>query len=123
MEESTMLALAFCAALITLDYLTGLAKGVVNKSISSAVMRKGLWHKVAEVAAILLAYLVAEQGKYIGLPYEIDYLVTGVVVWISVMEVTSILENLGEINPELKNITKFFKNTQTTAEKKETNNE
>lgn len=109
MSTSMLFALGFCGALITLDYLTGIAKAIATKSLSSAVMRQGLWHKVAEITAILLAFIVTEQGKHIGMPYQIDYLLTGVVVWVSVMEVTSILENIGEMNPELKGVLTFFK--------------
>ena len=101
MSTAELCALGLCAALIVLDYVSGIAAAASRGELQSSKMREGLWHKLGEVGAILLAFLIAQEGHYIGLPYQIDLLIPGVMIWISVMEVTSILENLTLLNPDL----------------------
>lgn len=101
MSTAELCALGITAILIAMDYLSGIAAAASRGDIQSSKMREGLWHKLGEVVAILLAYLVAEEGHYIGLPYQIDLLIPAVLIWISVMEITSILENLAILNPDL----------------------
>ena len=101
MSKAELFALGITAILIAMDYLSGIAAAASRRDLQSSKMREGLWHKLGEVLAILLAYLVAEEGHYIGLPYQIDLLIPAVLIWISVMEITSILENLALLNPDL----------------------
>lgn len=101
MTTAELCALGLCAALIVLDYATGVAAAMMRGELQSSKMREGLWHKLGEFGAILLAYLVAQEGHYIGLPYQVDLLVPAVIIWISVMEVASVLENLALLNPDL----------------------
>lgn len=101
MSKAELCALGIIAILIAMDYVTGISAAVSRGDLQSSKMREGLWHKLAEVGAILLSYLVAEEGHYIGLPYRIDILIPAVLIWISVMEITSILENLAVLNPGL----------------------
>lgn len=101
MSTTELCALGITAILIAMDYLSGIAAAASRGDLQSSKMREGLWHKLGEVGAILLAYLVAEEGHYIGLPYQIDLLIPAVLIWISVMEITSILENLALLNPDL----------------------
>lgn len=101
MSTAELCALGITAILIAMDYLSGIAAAASRGDLQSSKMREGLWHKLGEVGAILLAYLVAEEGHYIGLPYQIDLLIPAVLIWISVMEITSILENLALLNPDL----------------------
>lgn len=101
MSKAELCALGITAILIAMDYVTGILAAVSRRDLQSSKMREGLWHKLGEVGAILLAYLVAEEGHYIGLPYRIDILIPAVLIWISVMEITSILENLAVLNSGL----------------------
>lgn len=101
MSTAELCALGITAILIAMDYLSGIAAAASRGDLQSSKMREGLWHKLGEVVAILLAYLVAEEGHYIGLPYQIDLLIPAVLIWISVMEITSILENLAILSPDL----------------------
>lgn len=101
MSTAELCALGITAILIAMDYLSGIAAAASRGDLQSSKMREGLWHKLGEVGAIILAYLVAEEGHYIGLPYQIDLLIPAVLIWISVMEITSILENLALLNPDL----------------------
>lgn len=101
MSTAELCALGITAILIAMDYISGIAAAASRGDLQSSKMREGLWHKLGEVGAILLAYLVAEEGHYIGLPYQIDLLIPAVIIWLSVMEITSILENLMLLNPDL----------------------
>ena len=101
MNTTELWALGFTAILIVMDYITGVAAAASRGDVQSSKMREGLWHKLGEVGAIILAYVVADEGHYIGLPYQVNALIPGVLIWISVMEITSILENLAILNPAL----------------------
>lgn len=101
MSKAELCALGITAILIAMDYISGIAAAASRGDLQSSKMREGLWHKLGEVGAILIAYLVAEEGHYIGLPYQIDLLIPAVIIWLSVMEITSILENLTLLNPDL----------------------
>ena len=125
MSTTELCALGFTGILIVMDYITGIAAAASRGDIQSNKMREGLWHKLGEVGAIILAYLVAEEGHYIGLPYQIDLLIPSVIIWISVMEVTSIIENIAILNPELAGdgFLKIFKKTTKENERHETDDE
>lgn len=101
MSTAELYTLGITAILIAMDYISGIAAAASRGDLQSSKMREGLWHKLGEVGAILLAYLVADEGHYIGLPYQIDILIPSVIIWISVMEIASILENLTLLNPDL----------------------
>lgn len=101
MSTAELCALGITAILIAMDYISGIAAAASRGDLQSSKMREGLWHKLGEVGAILLAYLVAEEGHYIGLPYQIDLLIPAVIIWLSVMEITSIIENITILNPDL----------------------
>ena len=101
MSTAELCALGITAILIAMDYISGIAAAASRGDLQSSKMREGLWHKLGEVGVILLSYLVAKEGHYIGLPYQIDLLIPAVIIWLSVMEITSILENLTLLNTDL----------------------
>lgn len=125
MSKAELCALGITSILIAMDYLSGIAAAASRRDLQSSKMREGLWHKLGEVVAILLAYLVAEEGHYIGLPYQIDLLIPAVLIWISVMEITSILENLAILNPDLASagFLQIFKKTTEENDHHENNEE
>ena len=118
MNKSEMFALGLTCLLIVVDYVSGVGAAVYRGTLQSSKMREGLWNKLGELGAILLAYLVAAEGHYLGIPYQIDLLVPAVLIWISVMEVTSILENLTLLNPDLgdKGFLQIFRRTDDTED-------
>lgn len=92
---------------IGFDLITGIIKAVATSTMDSTKMRTGLWHKIAFLCAIGLG-VVCE----ISIPLAVfDYAGVNISVpllpficgFIILTELTSIVENLGEINPELKN--------------------
>lgn len=86
---------------ILFDILTGVLKGIHSKSIDSTILREGLFHKLAEVLALVGSGLLTLVCDYIQLGFSMP-LLQPVSVYICVMELISILENIGEINPDLK---------------------
>lgn len=94
---------AICCILILMDIVCGIAGAARNKELCSAIMRDGLYNKFGELMLLLLAIfinevlLVAPFDK-MDIPPEIAY---AVAIYIAIMEIISIIENICKINPEL----------------------
>lgn len=84
-----------------LDYATGIVRAIMRGSLSSSKMRKGLGHKFAYLVTFFLAWFIDFEMNHIDLGFTVAItpLVTAGIVLI---ELSSIIENLGEINPEIK---------------------
>lgn len=95
---------ALCAVLffIAMDYLTGVVKAIMQNNLSSSKMREGLGHKFAYLVLISVAYAIDTVNTHVslGLPLNVFIVTVG---GVCLIELTSILENVCEINPELKN--------------------
>lgn len=100
MDKTEMTALIVVVIMIVMDYATGLLKAVMRHDISSTRMREGLYHKAAFVAVMFLAEVIERSQQVIDLGFSVPIVVPAA-VYIIVTEVSSIIENLGEINPEL----------------------
>lgn len=87
---------------ISIDYVTGVAKAITRDNLSSRKMREGLGHKFAYLMLVLVAWFIDEVNRHIdlGLPVSVFVCTVG---GVCLIELTSILENITEINPELKN--------------------
>ena len=99
MKELFILALIF----ILMDIVSGILASAVHGEISSSAMRKGLYHKTAEV--LLMSVGVAGQiaVRYAELNSVIpDAIFQSVIVYVVAMELVSILENINKANPKLK---------------------
>ena len=88
------------SAFILTDILTGLIKAFSVDGYSSAVMRKGLWHKLSEIVSVLFCILCDETLPAVNIiiPFR---LVDAVTIYIILMEIGSVVENIGIINPEI----------------------
>ena len=87
-------------ACFLLDYLSGTAAARKSGEWSSAIAREGVWHKLGEIFAVLVAALcdialrVILEGAGIDLGIAIGPLVTPVVLlWYIITELGSIAEN------------------------------
>jgi len=89
---------------MVLDYLTGTCSAMSRGEWSSTKARKGLWHKLGSIGAVLVAALcdialglvMSEFGQF--LPFEYDCLVSPIVVlWYLFTELGSIVENAAEL--------------------------
>ena len=87
---------------VAIDYVTGVTKAIMRDNLSSRKMREGLGHKFAYLALVLVAWFIDEVNQHIdlGLPMSVFVCTAG---GVCLIELTSILENITEINPELKN--------------------
>lgn len=86
--------------LICFDFLTGFIKAIYNKKLDSTVLRKGLFHKLAELLALIGCGGIDYGINFIDLPFELPIL-PSVAIYICVMEIISCFENLCEVNPAL----------------------
>ena len=109
MDNNCIIALVVLAC-IFLDVVSGLVKALKNGEFSSSRMRKGLYNKVAVIIVLLLAWVAQIGFGMMILPQEYESLQTvlsivfpAVGVYLILMEAGSVLENAGEIVPELKN--------------------
>ena len=102
------LVLAWVACM-AIDYITGYSAAAKNGEWSSAVAREGLWHKAGCIFAVLAAGILdAVVGYLLGniqgltLPFTYTVLVAPLVVaWYILMELGSILENVGKMGAPL----------------------
>lgn len=97
--------MSFCPVIIVLvfivlDIVTGIAKAFATSGFDSSIMRQGFFHKLGEIFAVALA-MIADVGlPEIGVP--IDASLSGLCcVYLVLMEIGSIVENIGAINPAL----------------------
>lgn len=92
---------------IIFDILSGLLKATYEGKYNSSVMRKGGLRKLSEVFALILSGLLEYVCAFIDLGVELPLLPI-VSVYICVMELISILENLCAISPILNNLFKPY---------------
>lgn len=85
---------------IMFDVVTGLIKAGYNGNYNSAIMRQGGFHKSMEVMAMAVAYFVEYAAVYINMGVNVPA-VPAVTVYICIMELISILENICAVNPQM----------------------
>lgn len=111
------------------DILTGWIKAHVASDYHSGTMRKGLYRKVAEWL-IMGTSIGLEIGlTMLGNYYQSEQLANfagavtaiSVFVYISIMEIISIFENFGEINPEMSWIKPILKRLRKYTDNEEKN--
>lgn len=89
----------------SLDILTGYIQAVINKNVDSKVMREGLLHKCLLIVAILVGYVVEYA-------FGINAVAQVITIYICIMEVMSILENLKKAGVDLGKLGDFLKNKE-----------
>lgn len=103
-----IIMLTIVLGLAASDFITGIIKGYVKNSLSSAKMRKGGVNKIAEILVMATACGLEIGIRMLGEYYSAESLakITGTITAIAVfgyivlMEIISILENYAEINSE-----------------------
>ena len=93
---------------VVLDYISGTAAARRNGEWSSEIARDGLWHKLGEIFAVLVAALcdialgVILKSAPIAIPFDFQTLITPIVLlWYIITELGSILENAGKLGAPL----------------------
>ena len=114
MDDATNWWLIATGVMIIGDYVSGMAKAIVQRNISSQIMRNGLWHKFAYVMVVGLAAFLQIASQHINLGYDMP-LIPLVCGFIVLIEVSSIIENLAEVNPEIADskLLQYFNVTKT----------
>lgn len=103
-----------------LDFVSGMIKAIAQKQLSSKKMREGLFHKSALGLCMLLGAGVDYAQRFMDLGFHFP--VAGAIcVYIVLMEITSIMENICAINPQLtpEAIRKIFNGNADRGEKYE----
>ena len=77
-----------------LDILTGYIQTLINKNVDSKIMREGLLHKCLLIVAIVVGYVVE-------FAFGITAVAQVITIYICLMEVMSILENLKKAGLDL----------------------
>lgn len=88
------------ACFIILDMVTGLIKAFKEKNYTSSIMREGLFHKCGSVICIVFGALVDYAQLYLDLGVNIPVAIS-ICVYICLMEIGSIIENVVTINPAI----------------------
>lgn len=99
--------IALACVMMVADVMVGFIVAIINEELSSIKMRKGLLHK-ALMLVLIFVCLAIEIGisHTVALPYDVPTceVVCGYIV---VMELVSILENIANGYPELKDSVLF----------------
>ena len=90
------LALAF----MVIDVFTGVLKAVKNKELNSTKAREGIYKKASFILFIAFGYLADYAMDYVDMGFNLPAAAT-ICALIVVTEAISVLENLGQINPDL----------------------
>lgn len=100
--------ITFC--FILFDLITGIIKAFKEKNFMSSVMREGLFHKSASILCVVFGFGVDKAQEVIDLGVEVPA-GSAICGYIILMEIGSIIENIGAINPDIvpKKLKSFFK--------------
>lgn len=90
------LALAF----MVIDVFTGALKAVKNKELNSTKAREGIYKKASFILFIAFGYLADYAMNYVNMGFSFPAAAT-ICTLVIVTEAISVLENLGQINPDL----------------------
>lgn len=103
--EHQLYIIAVPLVLALLDVVSGYAGAMKTGTLNSTVMRNGLWNKIAEVFAIIVGkacdicvslFGTEFLGKQVDTP-----ICVAVCAYLSLYELTSIMENIGKLNPSI----------------------
>ena len=128
---TTEVAIILVFILIVLDIGSGIAAAFVEKTIDSSAMRRGLWHKASYLVVILLAstleWAVSAGGPSLGIGIDLP-IVVPTCLYLGLTEISSIGENLAQIDPSLRSAPVFsvlgrVKPTEDNKEQEETTQE
>lgn len=128
---TTEVAIILVFILIVIDVISGLVSAFMKKTIDSSVMRRGLLHKASYILVILLAgtleWAVSMGGPSLGIGLDLP-IVVPTCIYLGLTEVSSIGENLSQIDPSLRSAPVFsvlgrVKPTEDNKEQEETTQE
>ena len=83
---------------ISFDILFGLLQALTNQTFQSSVMRQGLFHKLGEILCYLFGVVCDATLPMINILVPFS-LASAITIYIVIMEIGSILENLSKVSP------------------------
>ena len=98
--NETIIIIIITLIFIALDITTGIIKAFKEKNYTSSYMRDGLYHKCGSVICIAFSTLIDYTQKYIDVGVSVP-LTKAICVYIVLMEIGSIIENICLINPDI----------------------
>ena len=87
---------------IAIDVISGYVQALINKCVESKKMREGLLHKFLLTLVILLGYVIQ-------FAFNLGFVAQSITIYICVMELMSILENLKKAGVDLKGLGNILK--------------
>lgn len=102
MTETLFYEILAVFVFIITDYVTGIIGAIMHKNLSSTKMREGLGNKFAYLCTFFIAWFIDFESSHIDIGFH-NAFTPIVTVGIVLIELSSIIENIGKINPEIKN--------------------
>lgn len=84
------------------DIVTGYIQAMINHDVDSQKMRTGLLHKMLIIIVIILSFVIQ-------LTFNIDYISSFVCIYVILMELVSICENLQKAGVDIGRLGDFLK--------------
>lgn len=107
---TTEVAIILVLILIVIDVISGITAAFMKKTIDSSVMRRGLLHKASYILVILLSgtleWAVSVGGPSLGVGLDLP-IVVPTCIYLGLTEISSIGENLSQIDPSLRSAPVF----------------
>lgn len=100
MPETLFYEILAVLVFTTVDYITGVINAVMHGKLSSTKMREGLGHKFAYLCVFFVSWFIDFEMGHIDIGFH-TALTPLVTVGIVLIELSSIIENIGKINPEI----------------------
>lgn len=100
MTETLFYEILAVLVFIITDYVTGTVGAIMCGNLSSTKMREGLGHKFAYLCVFFIAWFIDFEMKHIDIGFH-STLTPIVTIGIVLIELSSIIENIGKINPKL----------------------
>ena len=100
MTETLFYEILAVLVFIITDYITGVVGAIMHGNLSSTTMREGLGHKFAYLCVFFIAWFIDLEMRHIDIGFH-SALTPIVTVGIVLIELSSIIENIGKINPQL----------------------
>ena len=100
MTETLFYEILAVLVFIIMDYVTGTIGAIMHGNLSSTKMREGLGHKFAYLCVFFIAWFIDFEMRHIDIGFH-STLTPIVTIGIVLIELSSVIENIGKINPEL----------------------
>lgn len=100
MTETLFYEILAILVFTVMDYITGIVGAIMHGTLSSTKMREGLGHKFAYLCTFFVAWFIDFEMKHIDIGFH-SALTPIVTIGIVLIELSSIIENIGKINPDL----------------------